>query len=90
METGVISFAHISASSTLDSNHAANQSRLHSKAGAWSAATNNAIQWLQVDLIGPYTVVTGVATQGKPGTDSQWVTKYRLRYSHDGAKFLYY
>ncbi len=96
MESDGISDAQIDASSKWSANHAAQQGRLHFqatgiKAGAWSAATNDADQWLQVDLIGPYTRVTGVATQGRnaylPG---QWVTKYRLRYSNDGVNFRYY
>ncbi|XP_078374843.1 asialoglycoprotein receptor 2-like [Oculina patagonica] len=96
MESGGISDAQIDASSTWSANHAAQQGRLHFqatgiKAGAWSAATNDADQWLQVHMIGPYTRVTGVATQGKnahlPG---EWVTKYRLRYSDDGVNYQYY
>ncbi len=96
MESGEISDAQIDASSKLSANHSAQQGRLHfeetgEKSGAWAALINDANQWLQIDLIGPYVTVKGVATQGRnaylPG---QWVTKYRLRYSDDGMNFRYY
>ena len=90
METGVVSDGLINASSTLGANHSAHHGRLHFQAGAWSAAINDESQWIQVDLIGSSTTVTGVATQGNNDTDSQWVTRYRLRYSDDGVTFRYY
>ena len=94
MANGAISDGQISASSEMDSVHAANQARLHfkantGKAGSWSARTNDVNQWLQIDLGSRHTKVTRVATQG--GNDSlQWVTKYRLQYSNDGVNFQYY
>ena len=101
MESGLISDSQISASSEHDANHAAIQGRLNfqetsSKAGAWTAAANNVSQWLQVDLGKQFTKVTRVATQGRNyssqwhGNHSQWVTKYKLQYSDDGANFHYY
>lgn len=96
MENGEISDAQIDASSKRSANHAAQQGRLQFqatgiKAGAWSAATNDANQWLQVDLTDRYTRVTGVATQGRNAFYfSEWVTEYRLRYSNDGVNFRYY
>ena len=59
------------------------------KEGSWSARTNDANQWLQVDLGGELTKVTGVASQGRNDID-QWVTKYKLQYSNDGVSFKYY
>ena len=37
------------------------------KAGAWSALTSDANQWLQADLGNNYVTVTRVATQGRDG-----------------------
>ena len=94
MENRAISNNQISASSQWDANHAAIQGRLFyqaagSKQGAWSARTNDANQWLQVQLGSMFTKVTYVATQGRNAAD-QWVTKYMLQYSKDGVHFLYY
>ena len=94
MENGVISDGQISASSQWDANHAAIQGRLHfeagrGKAGGWSARSNDANQWLQVDLGCENTAVTKVATQGR-NAYGQWVTKYMLQYSNDGVTFQYY
>ena len=93
MENRAISDSRISASSQWDANHAANQARLFyqaagSKRGAWSARTNDANQWLQVQLHTIYKI-TFVATQGRNGVD-QWVSKYMLHYSKDGEHFQYY
>ena len=93
MESGTITDSQISASSQWDSIHAPYQGRLHFdggfKAGSWSARRNDLFQWLQVDLDSQYIKVTRVATQGRNG-HSQWVTKYKLQYSNDGANFQYY
>ena len=93
VEDGAILDTQISASSQLDNTHSAKQARLHSKAdgskwGSWSALRNDLNQWLQVDL-GSYTRVTRVATQGR-NAFNEWVTKYRLQYSDDGATFDLY
>ncbi|XP_020615565.1 EGF-like repeat and discoidin I-like domain-containing protein 3 [Orbicella faveolata] len=93
MENRLIKDAQITASSERDSNHAAIQARLNFKAGggkqgAWSAGSNDANQWIQVAL-GSYSKLTVIATQGRNG-HSQWVTKYQLQYSNDGANFDYY
>ena len=93
MESKLISDDQISASSELGSNYSAVQARLHfkadgGKAGGWTALSDDLNQWLQVDL-GSYTRVTRVATQGRNGYD-QWVTKYKLQYSDDGATFEFY
>ena len=95
MESGAILDSQISASSEWDSNHAAQQARLHfvqtvHRTGSWSARSNDLNQWLQVDLLNT-TRVSGVATQGRNGpSDSQWVTKYKLKYSEGGRAFKCY
>lgn len=93
MEDGAIIDTQITASSQVDDNHSAVQARLNfkadgSKAGAWSALTNDRNQWLQVDL-GSYTRVTRIATQGRNGYN-EWVTKYNLQYSDDEGNFQLY
>ena len=93
VEDGTITDAQITASSRVDGNHAAVQARLNfqadgSKAGAWSALTNDRNQWLQVDLRS-YTRVTRVATQGR-NRYNEWVTKYKLQYSDDEGNFQLY
>ena len=93
MENGQITDAQITASSENDENHAAVQGRLNFKAGrgktgAWSAYGNLVNQWLQVDL-GRYSIVTGIATQGR-NAYPQWVTLHELQCSEDGVTFVYY
>nr|CAB3263786.1 lactadherin-like [Phallusia mammillata] len=46
--------------------------------GSWSAATNNANQWIEVAL-GKATTITGVITQGRDSLD-QWVTEFKVSY----------
>jgi len=94
MENGAIRDEQISASSQWDSNHAAIQGRLHfratsSKAGSWSARTNDVNQWIQIDLRKQQTNITRIATQGRNG-HNQWVISYKLQYSDDGQNFHYY
>ena len=94
MESGVIPNERITASSQLNADHAAIQARLNfqatsTKAGSWSARTNDVNQWLQVDLGKRQSEVTSIATQGRNGV-SQWVTKYKLQYSDNGVHYQYY
>ena len=93
MENRRIRNQQISASSEWDVNHGARLARLNQKRtgrtiGAWSARVNNAYQFLQIDLRVPMKV-TSVATQGRSDTN-QWVTKYMLSFSLDGAHFAVY
>ena len=97
MESGAISDAQISASSHYTKNwrrdYSAKKARLNSRQwrnrGCWAAATNDLYQWLQVDL-GGYTKVTRVATQGSGYGLSEWVTKFKIRYSSDGVTWQFY
>ena len=94
MESKFISNAQISASSQLNDDRAPTQARLHTQAaiggknGGWSALKNDLYQWFQVDL-GSKAIVTRVATQGIDGLD-EWVTKYRVQFSHSGIYFNFY
>ena len=96
MESGAIADSQISASSEFDMYHSPNRARLYTKeaglegTGAWASLTNDLNQWLQVDL-SKTTPVTHVATQGRDNFAAvQWVTKYKLQFSNDGASFLFY
>jgi len=90
MESGSISDAQITASSEFRSRYtAAGDGRLNTRT-AWSAATNDASQWLQIDLGVQYPTVTRVATQGSSAY-SMWVTEYKLQFSiNNGVTFHYY
>ena len=100
MESGAISDSQITASSEYDIHHGPKRARLYTPdwtipgiglgPGAWCRLPTDLSPWLQVDL-GKVTPVTHVATQGRnffsPG---EWVTKYKLQFSDDGASFLFY
>ena len=60
----------------------------HGHTGSWSAASNQAGEWLQIDL-GKETVVTKLATQGRPLVE-QWVKAYKILFSSDSAKWKEY
>lgn len=62
--------------------------RLHS-GRSWSARINDHYrQWLQIDLGRP-TRITKIATQGRKDY-RQWVKRYTISYSQDGAVFTDY
>ncbi|XP_046585450.1 SCO-spondin-like, partial [Haliotis rubra] len=61
------------------------------KVGSWVALDLDTKQWLQVDLTAP-SVVRTVTTAGRDpdpvsGCCKQWVTKYTIQYSLDGASW---
>ncbi|XP_068726460.1 uncharacterized protein, partial [Montipora capricornis] len=94
IENGKIRGTQISASSEADSNHAAQLGRLNQKPsgkkiGAWAAGSVSAYQWLQIDLKIPMKL-TSVTTQGRNDNTNQWVTRYLIEYSLDGAHFTTY
>ena len=94
MADGTISDGQITASSEHSTGLAAPRGRLNlqlteSTTGAWAALTQDANQWLQVDLGWTHSTVSQVATQGRINSD-QWVTMYKLQYSNDGMNFQYY
>ena len=95
MGDGEISNGQVIASSQLDAEHAAINSRLKAirtsnKVGSWSPYINNVKQWLQIDLGSQErTPVAKIATQGD-NANSMWVTHYTLQYSDSGDKFNVY
>ena len=92
MENGAISDAQINASSQWDENRPARNARLNFKGNGtfgWTTLRNDQTQWLQVYL-GNFSTVTGVATQGSPDNNKQWVTKYMIQYSDDGVTLHFY
>ena len=98
MENGAISDEQITASTQWHVDEAAFRARLHlqetlPKSGGWVTSTNDANQWLQIDLRSLYTKVKRVATQGRnrnSAYDGNWVTNYMLQYGNDGVSFSYY
>ena len=96
MESGTITDGQISASSQYSIYNAPAHGRLNGqdipsvKKGAWSPATSDANQWLQIDLGSSDITVTRVGTQGRNGHRLQCVTKYNLQYSHDEVSFQYF
>lgn len=89
MASGSISDRQISASSEYNTYLAAKNGRLHNGTG-WSADTDDASQWLQIDFGVQYPTVTRVATQGSRAYPDEWVTEYKLEFSNDGGTFQYY
>ena len=88
MESGDITDDQITASSEYSSKYGWVHARLR-KGDFWAAKRNDANQWIQVDL-GKIMTVKGVATQGRPTSPLQYVTKYKLQYSNDGKTFRDY
>ena len=91
MESRAIPNSAVTASSTWGSRHEPWQARLNNakksqSTGSWSARKNVVGQWLQIDL-GKETVVTKMATQGRPSDHRQWVFSYKIRLSLDGANW---
>ena len=94
MENNVLPNSAITASSIWGSAHEPWRARLNNVPnghwGSWSAATNQIGEWLQIDL-GRETVVTKIATQGRPPTCcSQWVTSYKILFSSDSTNWKEY
>lgn len=81
------------ASSEWNSNHGANNGRLHfkktgRKSGSWSALRNNRHQWLGADFT-KVVKITMFATQGRADA-RQWTKSYKLQYSLDGFEYKTY
>ncbi|KAL9959225.1 hypothetical protein ACROYT_G036322 [Oculina patagonica] len=93
MHTREISDSAITASSTMNQiTWGPQNGRLHylmagtGTEGSWATAVNDPYQWFQVDM-GNWTLVGGVATQGKQDED-EWVSSYSLS-SSNGEFFEY-
>ena len=91
MEDRRIPDSQITASSEYDSNHGPTNARLNrpadgSTTGAWSARTNDLLQWIQVDFGAPK-MVSGIMMQGRE-EEAQWVTRYRVEYKNGGTTWL--
>ena len=86
MESGAITNQQITAYSQYSVNHGPENARLNHaadgrKMGAWSAATNDLNQWLQVDF-GRNVKITKFVTQGRQDAN-QWVKSYALSFSKE-------
>ena len=95
MQSGKIINEQITGSSQYAATNAVFRARLNIGTGAgdmqggWSAAKNDANQWLQVDFV-DITTVKRVATQGRVEQVNQWVTKYKLQYRDSGSFQTYF
>ncbi|XP_072033086.1 uncharacterized protein [Amphiura filiformis] len=92
LETGEITDAQLSATTQRGTFFSVFNARLNlitgfTNAGGWSAFTNDANQWVQVNLLSQKEV-TGVITQGRQDAD-EWVTRYRVQYSVDAINWQY-
>ena len=56
--------------------------------GAWSPSSNNANDYLQIDLLYEF-VICAVATQGKPSAD-HWTRAYKLQLSYSSSNWVIY
>lgn len=66
-----------------------NNAKKSQSSGSWTARTNAVGEWLQIDL-GKETVVTKIATQGRPIDYFQWVSSYKILLSLDGTNWNAY
>ena len=92
MESGEITDAQLSSSSQRGAFYGPSNARLNrvagfSNSGGWSAFSNDANQWLQVNLLSQKEI-TGLRTQGRQDAD-EWVSKYRVQTSVDGVFWQY-
>ena len=93
MQSGAIRNNKITTSSDFNRYHASWLGRLQrarhgAYKGAWSARHNNHNQWFKVDFGRP-TKITKIATQGRQDV-AQWVTRFLVTYSLDGAHWATY
>ena len=63
--------------------------RLNNPRGAWLSRVNQPGQWQKIDL-GRKSIVTKIATQGRPADHSQWVTSYKISFSQDDQAWEVY
>ena len=89
LENGAIKDQQITAFSQYDADHGPENARLNHaadgrKTGAWSAKTNDANQWLQVDF-GRNVKITKFQTQGRQDWE-QWVKTYTLSFSEENEQ----
>lgn len=95
MESGEIETWQLIASSQRNARASPEHARLNKEAaqgqskGAWIAAEYDFNAWFQVYLQNVYTLITGVATQGRENRDWR-VTSYRLLYWGTGVYVQYY
>ncbi|XP_022790788.1 protein sidekick-2-like, partial [Stylophora pistillata] len=95
MENGYILDSQITASSELNSVHAAHYGRLNFPegggiCGCWVALHKDPHQWYQVDFVRMVSLGK-LATQGRDSTRYlMWVTSYSLSYSLNGIDFALY
>ncbi|XP_078346606.1 uncharacterized protein LOC144631897 [Oculina patagonica] len=93
MKNGKIPNSAITATTILNQYYGTERARLDtvksgSFAGAWIPKSQDAGQWIQVDL-GKITKITRLATQGRQDA-GHWVKSYSITYSVEGGPFISY
>ena len=73
--------------SSSGSGYEASKGRLYGD-GAWSPRSNNANDYLQIDLLYEF-VICAVATQGNPSAD-HWTKTYKLQLSYNSSNWVIY
>eukprot|EP00057_Strongylocentrotus_purpuratus_P011619 XP_011666093.1 PREDICTED: lactadherin-like [Strongylocentrotus purpuratus] len=93
VEDGRIPDSSLTSSSFSTSGREAYRGRLNAvviaggSAGAWTSDLNDNNKWVKVDL-GEDTLVTGVITQGRTGTNKR-VTSFQISYSRDNTNWTF-
>ena len=89
MEDGRIEDSQITASSQHSISVAPKYARLNhiTSEGGWAVSHSDSDRWIQVNFNVPR-MISGIILQGKLAHD-QWVTKYTVAYSNDGASSTY-
>lgn len=89
MESREIPDSAITASSKYSENDAGHDARLNNNPKHWAPSSNQVGEWFQVDF-GKLTLVTKVATQGRPTPAPSYVRSYSLSYRRDNESWKSY
>ena len=89
MEDGSIADSKITASS-IHTDSKTTWGRLNCSEGSWTPITDSGYQWLQVNFAPEVKLISHIATQGRGGGWSWWVTAYYVMYKSGGAALQEY
>ncbi|XP_031570813.1 venom prothrombin activator oscutarin-C non-catalytic subunit-like [Actinia tenebrosa] len=89
MESRTIPDSSITASSAWGGKDTGYKARLNNNPGHWAPSSNRVGEWLQVDF-GRLTLVTKVATQGRPFLQASYMTSYSLSYRREDESWKSY
>lgn len=89
MESRDIPDSAITASSKYSENYAAHSARLNNDPKHWAPSSNGVGEWFQVDF-GKLTLVTKVATQGRPTPPQSYMRSYSLSHRRENESWKSY